>query len=195
MQIQRLGAAGGRKRQAWFTAGGRVSNPLPQSLLVVPEPGGADWGPVEDALREKDAQLALCTFFAIRAVDQVVGLGAAKIAAYGAWIGLNAEGFAHQATGDGDGIGATQCQGNDGRGGHKPDQAIVEGAADMFGVVFGGGFLAHLHELHANELEALFFETGEDTADETPVKGIWLEQEESGLHGMGAVGGCCGPGE
>jgi len=65
----------------------------------------------------------------------------------------------------------------------------------MLGVVFGGGFLAHLHQLHADELKALFFETGEDTANETPVKGIWLEQEEGGLHGMGAVAGCWGPGE
>ncbi len=195
MQIQGLGAAGGRKRQAWFTAGGRGSNPLPQSLLVVPEPGGADWGPVQDTLREKDAQLALGAFFAIGAMDEVVGLGAAKITADGAWVGFNAEGFPHEAPGDGDGIGAAKRQGNNWRGGHKFNQAIVEGAADMLGVVLGGGFLAHLHELQADELEALFFETGEDTADETPVEGVWLEQEESGLHGMGAIEDVVGRGE
>lgn len=58
----------------------------------------------------------------------------------------------------------------------------------MLRIVFGGHFLAHGEQAHANNLEALVFKAGQEAASESSVESIWLEQNECVFHGWGGKG-------
>ena len=52
----------------------------------------------------------------------------------------------------------------------------------MRGVVLGGEFFGDHHDFHAGDLQAFFFEAGEDFADEAALQRIGLEDDEGAFH-------------
>ncbi len=53
----------------------------------------------------------------------------------------------------------------------------------MHCVVLAQVLLGELSHFEADELEALFFETGQDAADEATLGGVGLEEDEGAFHG------------
>ena len=134
---------------------------------------------------EEEAEFALGGFGGVGAVDEVVGVGDAEVAADGAGGGLGAEGGAHHVAGDGDGVLALEGEDDDGGGGHEVDEAGVEGLG-LVGLVVGFGEGAgDLGEFEADELEAFFLEAGEDFAAEAALDGVGFEDDERAFHVWG----------
>jgi len=106
-------------------------------------------------------------------VDEVEGIGDAKIAPDGAGLGVGAEGRAHHLPGNGDGVFSLQGDDQHGTAGHEFHQAFVKALALMGGVVGFGGLLGDLHELQADDLKALVLKTREDlTAKSALASGV-----------------------
>lgn len=133
---------------------------------------------------EPEGEFGLGGLGGVGAVDEVEGGGDAVVAADGAGLGFEAEGGAHHFAGDVDDAFALEGEDDDGGGGHEADEAVVEGFAFVGGVVFGGEFFGDHHEFHADDLDALFLEAGDDFADEGALDGVGFEDDEGAFHDL-----------
>ena len=61
---------------------------------------------------------------------------------------------------------------------HEADQPVVEGLALVVGIVGRGQFVADLHELGTNDLQAFVFKARDDASHETALNGIRLQDDQ-----------------
>src|SRR4051812_37896575 len=105
--------------------------------------------PVEQlAGLEEEPDLALGGLLGVGAVDEVVLVGDAVVAADRAGLGLEAEGRAHELARDVDRVRTLERERHDGRARHELHEALVEALALVRRVVPLGEVARDLHELH-----------------------------------------------
>ena len=140
-------------------------------------------------------------------MHEVVGERDPEVATDRAGSGLGGVRRTDEPAGDLDRGFALQDDGHDGSRGHERHEVVIEGLLPVLCVVLSDERERVSPELEPCDLEPLGLETGDDSADETPVDGIGLEQDERSLHGffprpvvgpgsgIGGLGLGMGPGE
>ena len=131
---------------------------------------------------EEQSQFARRALGRIGAVDQVERIRHAKVAADGAGLGLGSERRAHHLARNRDRILARQRQHDDRRAGHELHQARDKTACPCAARNASRPALRDLHELRADDLQALLFKSRDDFADEMALNGVGLEDDERAFH-------------
>jgi hypothetical protein len=118
----------------------------------------------------------------VGAVGQVAADVHAEVVADGARRGLGRLGGAQGLAHGGDGVLALPGHGQHRRAGDVVDQARVEGLVLELGVVLGGQFLRHAHELGAHQLQAAALQAGDDLTDQAALHAVGFHHDEGLFH-------------
>jgi len=145
--------------------------------------------PIEQFFGFKEkTKLARGGFRGVGAVNEVEGVAQTEVAADGAGLGLAGLCGAHHLAGDGDGVLAGDGEDDYGGAGHELNQAGIKRLAFVRFVVRLGEAWGNARQLHANDLEAALFETGDDLPNKVSLNGIGLQDEESSFHEGNVIG-------
>src|SRR5436190_7175377 len=131
---------------------------------------------------EEDRDLAGRGLNGVRAVDEVVALGAPVVAADRPGLGVEAERRAQELADDRDRLVALDRHHHDGRRRDELHQGGIERPLLVDRVQRLGLLRAHLDELEPDDAETLVLEALDDAADQTALHAVGLDHAESAFH-------------
>ena len=130
------------------------------------------------AVREEDAEFALGRFDRVRAVDEVAADVLREVAPDGAGRRFPRVRCPHRVPDHAHGLRPLDSHGQDRPRGHELRESHEERPLDMLGVVPSCNLHVHTHELEPDDLQAPVLESCDDSASETALDCVGLQQDK-----------------